>query len=128
MSENMEQENTAKEKPIKESTTKESTANEKDPKMKELYLIEVESKGIRIASIVSIILAIIMFILEIVLQGKQNFGMYALVGTFCTVSFYYYGWRTKRMPYLLTGLVWGALTVFFIVMYILDMVNHGGTL
>ncbi|MBO7515503.1 MAG: hypothetical protein J6T47_07775 [Lachnospiraceae bacterium] len=99
-----------------------------DPKLKELYLIEVESKGIRIASIVSIILAIVLFILEIILQGKQNFGMYSLVGSFCTVSFFYYGYRTKRTPYTLTGVVWGVLTIFFIVMYIMDMVNHGGTL
>lgn len=97
-------------------------------KMQQLYLIEVESKGIRIASIVSIILAIILFILEIILQGKQNFGMYSMVGCFCTVSFCYYGFRTKRKQYSLTGLVWGALTVFFIVLYILDMVDHGGAL
>ena len=113
---------------MSENTEQEKTSKEKDPKIKELYLIEIESKGIRIASIVSIILAIILFILEIVLQGKQNFGMYALVGSFCTVSFYYYGLRTKRLPYTLTGLIWGALTVFFIVMYILDMVDHGGVL
>lgn len=113
---------------MSENTEQEKTSKEKDPKIKELYLIEIESKGIRIASIISIILAIILFILEIVLQGKQNFGMYALVGSFCTVSFYYYGLRTKRLPYTITGLIWGALTIFFIVMYILDMVDHGGVL
>ena len=122
MSENTEQEK------LNTENMENKENKEKDPKIKELYLIEVESKGIRIASIVSIVLAIIMFILEIVLQGKQNFGMYALVGSFCTVSFYYYGYRTKRLPYTLTGLIWGALTIFFIVMYILDMVDHGGVL
>ncbi len=108
--------------------TKETTNKENSNKLHQLYLIEVESKGIRIASIVSIILAIVLFILEIILQGKQNFGMYSLVGCFCTVSFFYYGYRTKRTPYTLTGLVWGVLTVFFIVLYILDMVDHGGAL
>ncbi|MBR5347982.1 MAG: hypothetical protein IK125_01965 [Lachnospiraceae bacterium] len=113
---------------MSDNTEQEKTNKEADPKIKELYLIEVESKGIRIASIVSIILAIILFVLEIILQGKQNFGMYSMVGCFCTVSFCYYGFRTKRTPYSLTGLIWGALTVFFIVLYILDMVDHGGTL
>lgn len=109
--------------------TENKEVNEKpNEKMQQLYLIEIESKGIRIASIVSIILAIVLFILEIILQGKQNFGMYSMVGCFCTVSFCYYGFRTKRTPYTLTGLVWGALTVFFIVLYILDMVDNGGAL
>jgi|GEM_PF-2740135 len=94
-------------------------------KLHELYLIELESKGIRIASIASIILAIVLFVLEVILQGKQNFGMYALVGTFCAVSFTYYGVRSKRVPYAITGILWAVLTVFFIIMYIMDMVNHG---
>ncbi|MBO4477948.1 MAG: hypothetical protein J5757_06425 [Lachnospiraceae bacterium] len=111
-----------KEKQINEA------AEKGEEKMKQLYLIELESKGIRIASIASILLAIVLFVLEIILQGKQNFGMYALVGCFCTVSFCYYGFRTKSTPYSLTGLIWGALTVFFIVLYILDMVDHGGAL
>ena len=93
--------------------------SKKDNKKKDIYALEVESKGANYAGITMLILAFIYYTYEI-MQGKgSNPALYSIITIYNTILYGYKAIKIKerRGLSITTSVVWGLLTIMLILSY-----------
>jgi len=88
-------------------------------KNKDMYEIQVESKGATYAAISMLILATIYYCFEIFSGKGTNPGFYSLIALYCSVV---YGWKAiklekRRALHIFTSAIWGVMTILLILEY-----------
>lgn len=91
----------------------------KENKNKDIYEIEVENKGCKIAALAMLILITVYYCYEIFTGKGQNYTLYSLVSIYCTVA---YGYRSiklekRRGLYAFCTIIWGLMTIALILEY-----------
>ena len=93
--------------------------SKKDNKKKDIYALEVESKGANYAGITMLILAFIYYTYEI-MQGKgSNPALYSIITIYNAVLYGYKAIKIKekRGLWIFTSVVWGLLTIMLTLSY-----------
>ncbi len=83
----------------------------KENKKKDLAVIEIENKAVKIAALSMIILTTIYFCLEIIVQGKTNYGWYSIIALYCAIIYGYKGIKTKNKLEIFCMIVWGLIAI-----------------
>ena len=68
----------------------------KENKKKDVYEIEIESRGCKIAVIAMLILTTIYYCYEIFSAKGQNYALYSLLAVYCTILYGYKGIKYRR--------------------------------
>ena len=91
----------------------------KENKKKDVYEIEVETKGCRIASLHMIVLATVYYCYEIFIGKGQNYSFYSIISVYC---FTLYGYKAlklekKKSLHIFCAITWGLITIISIIGY-----------
>ena len=91
----------------------------KENKKKDVYKIEVESKGCKIAVLCMVILISFYYCYEIITEKGQNYTLYSLISLYCTVLYGYKGLKLekRRKLYIFCSVTWGFVTIMLILKY-----------
>lgn len=94
-------------------------ASKKENKKKDIYEIEVETKGCKIAALAMILLTTIYYCYEIFTVKGQNITLYSLIAIYCAVVYGYKGVKLekKKMFNIICCVLWSILTIFLILEY-----------
>ena len=93
-------------------------ASRKENKNKDFAVIEVENKAVKIAALGMLILASIYFCLEIIVQGKENYGLYSIIALYCAIVYGYKGIKTKNKFEIICMIIWTVVAIPLIITYI----------
>ena len=91
----------------------------KENKNKDIYEIEVENKGCRIASISMLILATVYYCYEIYKGIGENITLYSLINIYCSVMYGYKGFKVEKNRFLnmFCSIIWTILTILLVLEY-----------
>lgn len=91
----------------------------KENKKKDIYEIEIETKGCKIAVLAMLILTSIYYCYEIFTSKGQNYSLYSIIAIYCTVLYGYKAIKLeKRKPLHITcSILWGLVTIITILTY-----------
>ena len=94
-------------------------ASRKENKKKDIYEIEVETKGCKMAAFAMLILATIYFCYEIFAGIGTNNTLYSLIAIYCTVEYGYKAIKIEKNRKLntFTSVIWGLVTLTIILEY-----------
>ncbi len=93
--------------------------SKKENKNKDVYGLEVEAKGARIAGTVSMILTTIYYVYEIISGKGENPALYSIITAYMTILYAYKAAKSKekRKLNISTSIIWGLLSILFILNY-----------
>ena len=91
----------------------------KENKKRDMYEIDVENKGVKIAAILMLILATFYYCYEIITGKGENYSFYSIIAIYC---FALYGYKAikiekRRALYIVCSVLWGLVTIFTIIGY-----------
>ena len=91
----------------------------KENKNKDVYEIEVESKGSRIALICMLILITVYYCYEIFTGKGENYTLYSLIALYCSVVYGYKAIKLEknRKLHIFCSVLWGIVTIMVIYRY-----------
>ena len=91
----------------------------KENKNKDIYEIEVETTGCKIAALTMLILTCIYYCYEIFTGKGQNYSLYSLIGLYCTVLYGYKAIKLdgKKKLHIFCSITWGLVTILAILSY-----------
>ena len=91
----------------------------KENKNKDVYEIEVENKGCKIAALSMLILISIYYCYEIISGQGQNYTLYSLISIYCTILYGYKAIKLekRRKLHILCSVLWGFVTIMLILEY-----------
>ena len=91
----------------------------KENKSKDMYEIQIENTGCKIAVISMLVLITIYYCYEIFTGKGENYTLYSLISIFCTIVYGYKGIKLKDRKFLhvFCSIIWGILTIILIVKY-----------
>ena len=94
-------------------------ASKKENKKKDMYEMQVATKGCEYAAISMLLLAFVFFVYEIATERGSNPAFYSLITLFNAVSFGYKGIKIEknRKANIFNSIVWGILTVMLCLEY-----------
>lgn len=94
-------------------------ASRKENKKKDVYELEIESKGAAYAGISMLLLAFVYFSYEILSGKGTNPALYSIITIYNAILFGYKSIRIKRQRKLniFTSLLWGVMTVLLVLHY-----------
>ena len=94
-------------------------ASKKENKKKDMYAIEVESKGANYAGISMLLLAFVFYTYEILSGNGTNTALYSIITIYNTVLFGYKAMKIKEKRNLnvVTSVIWGLLTFMLVLEY-----------
>lgn len=94
-------------------------ASKKENKNKDVYALQVETKGASYAGITMLILAFIFFVYEIATGKGSNPAFYSIITTYNTVLWGYKAIKIEagRKLNIFNSLIWGILTIMLILFY-----------
>ena len=94
-------------------------ASKKDNKKKDIYELEVASKGATISAICMLILAFIYYCYEIFTGKGSNPALYSIIAIYNAVLFGYKAYNVEKGRKLnaTTSIIWGLLTLMLILSY-----------
>ena len=81
-------------------------ASRKENKSKDYAAIEIENKGVKIAALATVILALVYYALGIFITGKTNYGWYSIIALYCAVVYGYKGIKRKNKLEIFCGIIW----------------------
>ena len=93
-------------------------------KNKDLHEKEIENKYASIAGAAMAILSCIFFASEIIFNGRQNYGFYALTAVYEAILFFGKGIRLKQKTSIISGIIWGILAIGLILAYFYYLVKN----
>ncbi len=93
--------------------------SKKENKKRDLYEIKVETTGCKIAVLVMLVLATIYYCYEIFSGKGQNYSMYSIIASYCTVLYGYKAIKLERRKslYIICSVSWGFVTILTILSY-----------
>ncbi len=94
-------------------------ANKEDNKKKDVYEMEVDAKGCRMASMVMFCLAFILLIYEMALDKGVNPAFYSFLSIFNAVAYGYKAYKLEkdRKLNLFISISWGIVTIALLLVY-----------
>ena len=94
-------------------------ASKKENKNKDIYALEVETKGATWAAMFMLLLTFVYFTYEIMSGKGQNPALYSIITIYETVLYGYKAIKIKehRKLNIVTSIIWGLLTIAFILEY-----------
>ena len=94
-------------------------ASKKENKKKDMYEIQVESKGATYAGLAMLILALIFYTYEIISGKGSNPAFYSIITIYNAVLFGYKAIKIdkRRGLYIFTAVVWSILTIMLVLDY-----------
>ena len=98
-------------------------ASREENNNKDFAEIEYENKAVKIAALGMIFLASIYFLLEIIINGKTNYGWYSIIALFCAVVYGYKGIKLRKKYSIFISIIWLVLTTIYTIMQI-KMICH----
>ncbi len=93
-------------------------------KNKDLHEKEIENQYASIAGAAMAILSCIFFASEIIFNGRQNYGFYALIAVYDAILFFGKGIRLKQKTSIISGIIWGILAIGLILAYFYYLVKN----
>ena len=84
---------------------------ENKDKRKDPYELEVASKSSNVALIVSAIIAGILYLMEMIITGSENYSLWAVLCSMDAVIYMYRGIKLKKKADIFCGIVWLILAV-----------------
>lgn len=93
-------------------------------KNKDLHEKEVENKYASIAGAAMAILSCIFFASEIIFNGRQCYGFYALIAVYDATFFLGKGIRLKQKTSISSGIIWGIIAIGLILAYFYFLVKN----
>ena len=91
----------------------------KENQKKDIYEIEIETQGCKIAAIAMIILATFYFCYEIIAGLGTNNTLYSLIAIYCSVQYGYKAIKIEKNRKLntFTSIIWGLVTITIVLEY-----------
>ena len=91
----------------------------KENKKKDVYEIEVENKGCKIAVLCMLFLITFYYCYEIIIGKGQNYTLYSLLAIYCTIIYGYKAIKLekRRKLHILCTVLWGFMTITLILEY-----------
>lgn len=88
-------------------------------KNKDVYGLEVEAKGARIAGAASMILTTIYYLYELISGKGENPALYSIITAYLTVTYAYKAAKIEenRKLNVSTSIIWGLVSILFILNY-----------
>lgn len=85
----------------------------KENKNKDVYEIDVENKGSKIAGILMLILATIYYCYEIFMGRGQDYSFYSLIAIYCAVLYGYKAIKLekRRILHIVCSILWFVVTL-----------------
>ncbi len=93
-------------------------------KNKDLVEKSVENKAAVASAIAMIFLSLVFYAAEIVLQGRQNFGFFAMIALYNAIMFMTKGIKNKQKMSLIAGIIWIVTTIVFIVIHFNNLITE----
>ena len=97
-------------------------ASRKENKNKDLAIIEIENKAVKIAAFGMLLLITVYYCLEIFIQGKNNYGWYSTIALYCAIFYGYKGIKRKNKFEIFCMVIWGAIAIPLIISYIKNII------
>lgn len=79
---------------------------------------QVARRGAGIGAAVGIIICVTMFVLELLIFKKYDFGKPAIIITMGAVSYIYEGIRRKKVGSVIGGVISGIVALVFLILYV----------
>lgn len=94
-------------------------ASKKENKKRDVYELEIESKGCQYAAISMLILTTVFYVFEIFTAKGSNPALYALIAIYCSVSFGYKAIKLERARklHIFTSVTWALVTLILVIQY-----------
>ena len=91
----------------------------KDNKNKDMYAIEVENKGVKIAALSMLCLATFYYCYEIITDRGENYAAYSIVSLYCTILYGYKAAKleSRRSLHIFCAIAWGLVTILTLIGY-----------
>ena len=91
----------------------------KENKNKDIYEIDVENKGSKIAGILMLILSTTYYCYGIFKGDGQNYSFYSLISIYCTALYGYKAIKLekRRILHITCSILWGIVTLTTIIGY-----------
>ncbi len=91
----------------------------KENKNKDMYEIQIENNGCKMAAIAMLILATIYYCYEIFTAKGQNITLYSLITIYCAVIYGYKGikFEKNKMFNIICSIIWAILTIVLVLQY-----------
>ena len=94
-------------------------ASKKENKKRDVYELEVESKGCQYGALSMLILTTVFYCYEIFTAKGSNPALYALIAIYCSVSFGYKAIKIDRAKklHIFNSVTWALVTIILIIQY-----------
>lgn len=91
----------------------------KENKNKDVYEIDVENKGSKIAGLLMLILATVYYCYEMFIGRGENYSFYSLIALYCTVLYGYKAIKLekRRTLHIVCSILWFVVTITTIMGY-----------
>ena len=91
----------------------------KENKNKDMYEIQIENNGSKMATFAMLILATIYYCYEIFTAKGQNITLYSLITIYCAVVYGYKGikFAKNKMFNIICSIIWAILTIVLVLQY-----------
>lgn len=91
----------------------------KENKQKDVYEIEIESKGCKIAVLAMLILITIYYCYELFTNKGENYTLYSIIALYCTILYGYKAIKLekRRTIHVTCSISWGIITIITILKY-----------
>ncbi|MBQ3915904.1 MAG: hypothetical protein II690_04880 [Ruminococcus sp.] len=84
---------------------------ENKDKRKDPYELEIASKSSNVALVVSAIIAGILYLMEMVVTGNENYSLWSVLCTMDAVIYMYRGIKLKNKMSIFCGILWLILAI-----------------
>ena len=93
-------------------------------KNKDLFDKEVEGKSIAFSGIAMVIMCLVYYVAEILLQSRKNYGFFSIAAIYMAILFMMKGSKLKDKKKFYLGIVWLALAILFTVEHFYFLVTN----
>ena len=93
-------------------------ASRDENKKKDLAEIEIENKAIKLAMLSVLILTTVYYIMEIVVRGIHNAGLYSIISLYCAVLYGYKAIKHQKTFHIVCGIIWTLVAISLVYEYI----------
>ena len=91
----------------------------KENQKKDVFEIDVENKGSKLAGISLLLLASFYYCYEIITAQGENYSFYSMIALYCTVLYGYKAFKLEknRKLYIFCSVIWLLVTIITFVSY-----------
>ncbi|WP_353056274.1 DUF6442 family protein [Paenibacillus sp. MER 99-2] len=95
----------------------------RENKNRDLFKLEVQSRAVNIGSVVAVFLATVFFVVQLLLDGGFNWGLYAILFSVSATSFLITAFRLKRSLDIVFAIICTLATLMFSFIHIYNLIT-----